>query len=372
MSPPTAPFSQMGPDSPAISTRSRDVTGALDPAEVVSLRSTLANREAQIQELELLLSKSNAALQERDATIDALTTAKINAASNAALQERSPQSPPPRRKTLDPPQRQQSASKVPGRHMRQATADSNSEFTSTPARSPSAGAGDRSASPGTRKSSGSAVKRHQRAVSQDRAPKQALVIEKFVSEGVDSAQLALEVGAMVDVLSVSGPWAVVKLASGQSGEVPAMCLNMEEKAPPKAHKAAKKPQRMVSADRALQQVSSEASRSPTIAAIASVDPATDRRSIKSEADGGEDEIDPMVRKYLEERNVQGLELHRVRKNWYICTPTGKRVFMKLAGKDKVIVRVGGGYVSLHKFVEEYLIPVIQSEEAEAKRLEQPL
>lgn len=67
----------------------------------------------------------------------------------------------------------------------------------------------------------------------------------------------------------------------------------------------------------------------------------------------DDEIDLAVRQYLSERPEVQIEMTKVRKSWYMVKPLGKKVFLKTAGKDKLIVRVGGGYVSFEKFIDDF-------------------
>jgi len=67
----------------------------------------------------------------------------------------------------------------------------------------------------------------------------------------------------------------------------------------------------------------------------------------------EDDIDQAIRHYLAERPEVQVELTKVRKGWYMVKPLGKKVFMKVAGKDKLVVRVGGGYVSFEKFIDDF-------------------
>jgi len=59
-------------------------------------------------------------------------------------------------------------------------------------------------------------------------PGTARVVEKFVRDSMDTHALSLEVGATVQILATKGPWATVKTASGQTGDVPVICLNMQE------------------------------------------------------------------------------------------------------------------------------------------------
>jgi hypothetical protein len=66
-----------------------------------------------------------------------------------------------------------------------------------------------------------------------------------------------------------------------------------------------------------------------------------------------DEIDILIRKYLQERPDVNIELQKLRKGWYLAKPINKKVFLKQAGKDKLVVRVGGGHVSLAKFLEDF-------------------
>lgn len=57
---------------------------------------------------------------------------------------------------------------------------------------------------------------------------QAVVVERFVADSMDSHALSLEVGSTIQVLSTNGQWATVKTPTGQTGDVPVVCLNMQE------------------------------------------------------------------------------------------------------------------------------------------------
>jgi hypothetical protein len=76
-----------------------------------------------------------------------------------------------------------------------------------------------------------------------------------------------------------------------------------------------------------------------------------------EADYEVDEIDATIRKYLSEHpdvNVEFEKISTMRKGWYYVKPIGKKVFLKQAGKDKLVVRVGGGHVSFLKFLADFV------------------
>lgn len=71
-------------------------------------------------------------------------------------------------------------------------------------------------------------------------------------------------------------------------------------------------------------------------------------------DGELDEVDVLMKKHFEMHPHHCVGVEKVRKGWYVFDePINKRVFVKLAGKDKIIVRVGGGYQPLGKFIAEH-------------------
>lgn len=83
-------------------------------------------------------------------------------------------------------------------------------------------------------------------------------------------------------------------------------------------------------------------------------PDTADRSARDEVE--DDEIDSTIRRYLAERpdvNVEFEKISTMRKGWYV-KPIGKKVFLKQAGKDKLVVRVGGGHVSFLKFLADFV------------------
>lgn len=87
---------------------------------------------------------------------------------------------------------------------------------------------------------------------------------------------------------------------------------------------------------------------------------------------GEDDIDLVIQMYFEENPDFGIEFEKVRKGWYqFGTPINKRVFMKMTGKDRVIVRVGGGWKPLEKFFVESIaasrLQVTQESSRERRR-----
>jgi hypothetical protein len=67
----------------------------------------------------------------------------------------------------------------------------------------------------------------------------------------------------------------------------------------------------------------------------------------------DDEIDFAIRQYLLERPEAQIELTKLRRGWYMVKPLGKKVFLKTAGKEKLVVRVGGGHVSFEKFIDDF-------------------
>jgi len=80
----------------------------------------------------------------------------------------------------------------------------------------------------------------------------------------------------------------------------------------------------------------------------------------------EDDIDTAIKGYLQERPDEGIEFQKIRKGWYLVKPLNKKVFLKHAGKDKLVVRVGGGHVSMQKFLDDFaLMAVTNAHEAAA-------
>mmetsp|Transcript_18747 Transcript_18747/g.33618 ORF Transcript_18747/g.33618 Transcript_18747/m.33618 type:complete len:1053 (-) Transcript_18747:207-3365(-) len=74
----------------------------------------------------------------------------------------------------------------------------------------------------------------ERSLSQPTSPESpgavgmAIVTEKFVADSMDGSAISLEHGMEVEVLAVKGAWITVRcLATGKTGDVPAICLNME-------------------------------------------------------------------------------------------------------------------------------------------------
>lgn len=78
-----------------------------------------------------------------------------------------------------------------------------------------------------------------------------------------------------------------------------------------------------------------------------------QRSMVSEGDNNDD-IDIAVKKYLEDQPDLQIEFQKIRKGWYLVKPINKKVFLKQAGKDRLVVRVGGGHVSMQKFLEDFV------------------
>lgn len=69
---------------------------------------------------------------------------------------------------------------------------------------------------------------------------------------------------------------------------------------------------------------------------------------------GDDDIDVAIKRYIQDRSDEGIEFQKIRKGWYLVKPINKKVFLKHAGKDKLVVRVGGGHVSMQKFLDDFV------------------
>lgn len=85
---------------------------------------------------------------------------------------------------------------------------------------------------------------------------------------------------------------------------------------------------------------------------------------------GDDSIDVQIQAYLKENPDWNLEVHKIRTGWYqFGWPVGKRAFMKLSGKGTVVVRTGGGYKGLRKYLDEYRLDGLGDEKVvdQAKR-----
>jgi len=84
--------------------------------------------------------------------------------------------------------------------------------------------------------------------------------------------------------------------------------------------------------------------------------------ISPSASLGDDEIDFQVKTYLKEHPDWAIEVHKIRPGWYhFGRPVGKRVFMKVSGRGTVVVRTGGGYKGLRKYLDEFRFESIESE-----------
>lgn len=67
-----------------------------------------------------------------------------------------------------------------------------------------------------------------------------------------------------------------------------------------------------------------------------------------------DEVDEKIQAYFQSNPDFCVDATKVRKGWYLFgKPIGKKVFMKVIGKDRVVVRVGGGYKALDQFFDNY-------------------
>lgn len=73
-----------------------------------------------------------------------------------------------------------------------------------------------------------------------------------------------------------------------------------------------------------------------------------------------DDIDTAIKGYLQDRPDEGIEFEKIKKGWYLVKPLNKKVFLKHAGKDKLVVRVGGGHVSMQKFLDDFALMAVTS------------
>lgn len=68
---------------------------------------------------------------------------------------------------------------------------------------------------------------------------------------------------------------------------------------------------------------------------------------------GSDRIDQRIQEYLETFPEFNFFVEKLRQGWYkFGKPISKKVYMKVVGND-IVVRVGGGYKELQKFLDEY-------------------
>merc|ERR1711933_296082 len=83
--------------------------------------------------------------------------------------------------------------------------------------------------------------------------------------------------------------------------------------------------------------------------------AEDQLSAPHSLDGIDmDDIDQRVHQWLSDHPDFVVEVEKLRKGWYFFKePINKKVYIKTIGRDKVVVRVGGGYKQLDEFFQHY-------------------
>lgn len=59
-----------------------------------------------------------------------------------------------------------------------------------------------------------------------------MVVEKFVSDRMDGSAVSLDVGTTVQVVANKGNWTTVRTPAGVSGDVPSICLQVQDLGPP--------------------------------------------------------------------------------------------------------------------------------------------
>merc|ERR1712217_234333 len=77
-------------------------------------------------------------------------------------------------------------------------------------------------------------------------------------------------------------------------------------------------------------------------------------SVMSGGDGDVDEVDQKLHEYFNGHPDFVLDVEKLKKGWYFFgKPIGKKVYIKLTGRDTAVLKVGGGFKALSKFLDEY-------------------
>jgi len=85
-------------------------------------------------------------------------------------------------------------------------------------------------------------------------------------------------------------------------------------------------------------------------------------SIPDPANGEGDRIDKCIRAFFRQHPDFRIGVSKERPGWYAFgKPISKRVFMKVVGSH-VVVRCGGGYTECHRWLEEYRLEMLESEQ----------
>jgi len=71
-------------------------------------------------------------------------------------------------------------------------------------------------------------------------------------------------------------------------------------------------------------------------------------------DIGRDEVDDKLRAYFDTYPDFRLEIDKLKKGWYfIGRPVSKKVYIKMNGRGSAVLKIGGGFNALEKFLDEY-------------------
>jgi len=242
----------------------------------------------------------------------------------------------------------------------------------------------------------------------DGLPMDVVVTEDFVPESTDASALTLEKGQTLTVISTSGQWATVKTQQGRAGVVPLHCLGLQETgvqsgvqggmagmsgAPAQplqggflAGMSGAPAQPLPPSDlqggfaqggmsggvdrlTSLQEqagVSAGMPSMPTAPAEEVLPPAPAPVEVRPAVMTGfsGDQIDRTLQEWFAGHRDFQVDIDKVKPGWYMFgPPISAKHYMKMAGAQ-VVVRVGGGFKNLIKYLNEQRRDYTEAEDME--------
>lgn len=277
-------------------------------SHIASLHTAIARRDAQIRELETQLEMKNALVVERDQQIAHLARSK---GQHGSMGQQGPRgessSSPDAQRLAELLQSSRAPRESPGRASRE-----------SPGRAPRE-------SPGraARESPGRVLRTqlHDSFVLEERLPERAQ--ERVRPGNRDTRSAAVTRAFSAGTQGAERLEASHRVAVKTVGQVPHQPLR-QSSAPP----------RQPSADSAV----APHGRAPEL----------------EPADRDADEVDDKLRSYFAQYPDFNLDIDKMKAGWYFFgQPIGKKVYIKMNGRGSAVLKIGGGFKALDKFLDEH-------------------
>merc|ERR1712032_705285 len=87
----------------------------------------------------------------------------------------------------------------------------------------------------------------------------------------------------------------------------------------------------------------------------------DRPPPEAASEGANDGIDAKLQAYFDQYPDFDLDVKKLRPGWYLFgQPIGKKVYIKMNGRDSAVLKIGGGFKALEKFLDEHRLGLLRA------------